>query len=48
MMKKLGLKYMPVKKRKRNMNNFRPERIRKFIISYDDAERSEEKKEKYE
>ena len=38
-MKKLGLKYMPVKKRKRNMNNFRPERIREFIISYNEIYR---------
>ena len=34
-MKKLGLKYFLVKKRRRNLNSFRPERIREFLIGYD-------------
>ena len=34
-MKKLGLTYQPVKKRRRNQNAYRPERIREFLVGYD-------------
>ena len=36
-MKNLGLKYLPVKARRRNNNSFRPERIRDFVIEYDEV-----------
>ena len=38
-MKKLGLHYQPLKARRRNMNSFRPERIREYIIGYDKIKR---------
>ena len=38
-MKKLGLRYKPVQSRRRNMNTFRPERIREYLIEYDKTQR---------
>ena len=46
-MKKLGLKYLPVKARRRNNNSFRPERIREFVIGYDEVYRKIQNGEKW-
>ena len=45
-LKRLGLSYQPVKKRRRNHNAYRPERIREYIVGKDEVMKAQARGEK--